>query len=414
MDRFTRSAVRGLADLEALEDSGKTIVFVKEAIDTATPTGRLFRTLMAAFAEFERETIRERNMGGRYAKAQHGGWANGPTPFGYYWDADEMRLREEKTEAAMVRRAFELRLSGLSVYKTAKRLVFEGHRLRNPEVDVGQSQIARWLRQTHYRGDPYVVHLRPSATAAPVRFEYEADALISPEDWLAAQRTSTRNQGRTHPYALLGRVFHEHEDGPAKAYGARYQNGSRRYRCADSHKGACEGMGIVGGKRQTSISAERLETAALLWLLDYMEAAEASEWLGDASKGHLGHWDTQDTPQDLTEALSGLSAKRDRWLETYAEGLISKPERDARLEALADEEADLEARLRATLAPALTEADPKQRPPRGGAPWTAALHEAAQESPLPQWAIDELTQIAQDTDLTALITYGPDITFTVN
>src|SRR5262249_46307896 len=45
-----------------------TVVVIEEAIDTSTSTGRLIRNVLGAIAEFERDTILARTMGGKRAK----------------------------------------------------------------------------------------------------------------------------------------------------------------------------------------------------------------------------------------------------------------------------------------------------------------------------------------------------------
>lgn len=63
-DRLARS-MKQLFDLnEELHERGVSLVSLHENIDTTTPQGKLFFTISAAFAEFERELIRERQAEG--------------------------------------------------------------------------------------------------------------------------------------------------------------------------------------------------------------------------------------------------------------------------------------------------------------------------------------------------------------
>ena len=62
--RFARNT-RDLLDLTAaLEEKGVRFVSQKEAIDTKGPAGKLMLTIFGALAQFERETILERQAEG--------------------------------------------------------------------------------------------------------------------------------------------------------------------------------------------------------------------------------------------------------------------------------------------------------------------------------------------------------------
>jgi len=64
LDRLGRTASQTLRFLDALERQGVTFVSVKDGVDASTATGRLMRTILAGFAEYEREVICERVQSG--------------------------------------------------------------------------------------------------------------------------------------------------------------------------------------------------------------------------------------------------------------------------------------------------------------------------------------------------------------
>ena len=92
LDRLSRSASLMLTVTEKLEAAGIAIVSITESIDTSTPAGKLFRTVLAGVAEFEKELITERLVAGKRAKQHKLGpaaYIGGPTvPFGFCADGD--------------------------------------------------------------------------------------------------------------------------------------------------------------------------------------------------------------------------------------------------------------------------------------------------------------------------------------
>lgn len=64
LDRWGRSVTDLLATLQELEDLGVGFVSLTEALDLTTPAGRAMAGLLAIFAEFEREILRERTRAG--------------------------------------------------------------------------------------------------------------------------------------------------------------------------------------------------------------------------------------------------------------------------------------------------------------------------------------------------------------
>lgn len=64
IDRLGRSLQELLAIADTAKKNGITLMFHREAVDTSTPAGQLFFTIAGAFAQFERERIRERVAAG--------------------------------------------------------------------------------------------------------------------------------------------------------------------------------------------------------------------------------------------------------------------------------------------------------------------------------------------------------------
>jgi putative DNA-invertase from lambdoid prophage Rac len=71
-DRWGRSVADLLATLQELDHLGVGFVSLTEALDLTTPAGRAMAALLAVFAEFEREILRERVRAGLAHARQNG------------------------------------------------------------------------------------------------------------------------------------------------------------------------------------------------------------------------------------------------------------------------------------------------------------------------------------------------------
>ncbi len=71
-DRLGRSLTHLLELVDRLKRGGVDLVSVTERVDTTTPSGALFFTLAAAFAEFERSVSAERREAGIAARRARG------------------------------------------------------------------------------------------------------------------------------------------------------------------------------------------------------------------------------------------------------------------------------------------------------------------------------------------------------
>ncbi len=64
LDRWARSLQELIGDIDDITNRNKEFIVLTQPIDTTSASGRLFMQILGAFAEFEREIIRERTMAG--------------------------------------------------------------------------------------------------------------------------------------------------------------------------------------------------------------------------------------------------------------------------------------------------------------------------------------------------------------
>jgi DNA invertase Pin-like site-specific DNA recombinase len=116
LDRWGRSVTDLLSTLQELEHLGVGFVSLTEALDLTTPVGRAMAGLLAIFAEFEREILRERTRAGLAHARQNG-----------------QRLGRPATAATHAAKVRKLYRAGISKSEIARRL------------EIGRTSVRRIL-----------------------------------------------------------------------------------------------------------------------------------------------------------------------------------------------------------------------------------------------------------------------------
>ncbi|HEV2165534.1 MAG TPA: recombinase family protein [Thermoplasmata archaeon] len=132
MDRLGRSTQMILRFWDECEAAGVRIVVTDQGIDTSTPAGRFQRTMLAAMAEFERETILERTREG-VERARTAGKRFGRPP--KYSDAQRAETLRRLSAGESARKiAMALKMPASSVRWIGRQGREGGRRVESPPV----------------------------------------------------------------------------------------------------------------------------------------------------------------------------------------------------------------------------------------------------------------------------------------
>jgi site-specific DNA recombinase len=147
--RLARNTKELLEFSDFFREHEADLVSVAETIDTSTPSGRLFFTIIAAMAQWEREEIADRVRASVITRAKLGKSINGRAPYGYEWR--DKRLVPHPEEAPIRRKAYALFLQYRRKGTVARLLNEAGYRTREG-VPWRDMQVTRVLVESSAKG----------------------------------------------------------------------------------------------------------------------------------------------------------------------------------------------------------------------------------------------------------------------
>ncbi len=227
---------------EIFKHEDADLISLQEAIDTSSPAGRLFYSMIAAMAQWEREEIASRVAASVPIRAKLGKSLGGIAPLGYKWVDKEFVVDEQ---FAPVRKlVYELFLKYRRKKVVAKHLNEAGHRTRGNKK-FSDTTVYQLLRDTSAKGQRRVNYSQkdPKKNYFTTKPESEwvhhpCEAIVSEEVWnecnrlLDASLIKNKKQGPTVKHLLAGYV---HCADCGKKLYVFHATKSPTYRCTGCH-----------------------------------------------------------------------------------------------------------------------------------------------------------------------------------
>jgi site-specific DNA recombinase len=261
LDRLARSTKDSLEISDRLARHNIQLMSYSENIDTSSPGGKMFFTVMSSVAEMERGQIVERVKMGMNQRAKQGKW-NGGICFGYNVVDKELTINQE--EARIVKEIFELADKGYGYkkivgilnekgYKTKKGKKFSTNSLKtildNP-IYIGKIRFNQHENWSDKR--------RKGKSKDPIIVDGTHQPIISKDLWYRVQQKrksrSFRPAQSSKPY-FLSRLIRCPQCGHGMVSGKSRRDGKsyRYYHCGQFHN---KGSAVCS---PNSINADRAE-----------------------------------------------------------------------------------------------------------------------------------------------------------
>lgn len=206
LSRFARNTREFLNLFDELKDYGITLVSIKENFDPSTSTGKVIATILASFAEWERETIREQMLENKMARWREKRIFNGRPPYAYYWNKQRKQLEINEEEAEIYHSIVDMYLNQkMSFQDIVLKLKEDG--IKCKRAYWSSTTISYTLKNPAYYGkyvvNKYIYEDGPNGAGtkrtkktkeSSEHISYPIPALISKNQWDKIQKQTKFNK----------------------------------------------------------------------------------------------------------------------------------------------------------------------------------------------------------------------------
>lgn len=336
LDRLTRSVFDLYKLLDIFDRHNCKFKSATEIFDTTTSMGRMFITIVAAMAQWERENLGERVSLGFAEKARQGKYPLNFRPFGYNLDLKESKLSIRSDEAKIVRLIYDLYTKGYGANRICQYLNKRNIRTRDgnewndsPLMDILKSPLyighIRWndeiIENTH---EPIVDKEKFERVQELIKKRRGSDPRRVSSDYIFSGKLKCPKCG----HSLVGyRVYAKLANGERVSY--------KNYRCLKKKNGICKGI--------RSISEKNLETA----FLDFLVKQDFNEFLEEAATVDIGNDEGRNEGEieHLQKELEKIEKRKRKWQYAWAEDIMTYEDFKKRMDEANKQEEEIKNQL---------------------------------------------------------------------
>lgn len=314
LDRLTRSVLDLYKMLQTFEKYDCKFKSATEVFETTTAIGRMFITIVAAMAQWERENLGERVRMGMAEKLRQGKYVHNKSPYGYDLDLVSGTLTIKEEEAKVVRLIVDKYLNGYGANKICKYL--NERQIRTKAGNVwSDNPLIQLLKNPLYSGTiKWGDEVSEDAVPAIIDKKTYQDIQTTIEN-----RRSMPPQRISSNYIFSGALKCQNCGHSMVGYNVNgtLANGDKvkykNYRCLRKKNGECTGS--------KSISEISLNQGFIQYLSELDFTLVLEEVSVDTEK-EMNKFEL-DTKEDLLKDMEKVEKRKKKWQYAWSNDMIS-------------------------------------------------------------------------------------------
>lgn len=348
--RFARNLMEATLYRQQIEKNGAKLISAMERIDDSTPEGRMMRNIIMTMDEYYSDNLSTFVLSSMYTAAKSGKFLGGKYPYGYTVN-DDNKFIENKAEADIVRRVFDLRLAGMSPIDIVRTLHADGLRSRTGKRFT-RSFISKMLTNERYIG----TYKYEVSGYEPIIIENAFEGLISLDKWQAVQEIIKREKRapyvksrlRHRVYPLVGKIYCGKCGEPFRGNGRRIKDPETGELNREIVYYTCRGQHVHNNCDIGSVRKEVIEDFVFGKIKELILNENV---INDISE--VVYKSVDNVENDLTEDISKLKKEKaqierklENLLDLFLDGEISKAILNKKSDELETDLKDLNSRLK--------------------------------------------------------------------